>query len=77
MFCSSKPNICGRLLRCELLSLEARLRQVLSMLRVGVGVRFVAVRLSGLREQDERRRIGGLQAEGEVEQNERIEVEAA
>ena len=45
------------------------------MLRVCVGMRFFPVRLSCLREQDERRRIGGLQAECEVEQDERIEVE--
>ena len=38
-------------------------------------MRFVAVGLAGLREEDERRGIGRLQTEGEVEENEGIDIE--
>src|SRR5262249_47723220 len=45
------------------------------MLSVGFGVRLVAVGLARLREQDERRGLGGLEAGGEVQQDEGIHIE--
>ena len=54
-----------RLLRRELLSLEARLGQRFPVLRVGVDESLVAVGLPGLGEQNQRRRVGRLQAERE------------
>src|SRR2546422_4952029 len=63
------------LLRCQLLSLDACLAERLPVLRVRVGVRLVAIRLPGLGEQDQRGGVGRLQAEGEVQENERIDVE--
>ena len=45
------------------------------MLGVGEARHLVAVGLTGLRQQNQRRGIGGLGREGEVEQNERIDVE--
>src|SRR5882724_3806990 len=45
------------------------------MLRVGLRKRLVAIRLPRLREQDQRRRIGRLQAERQIEQDEWIEIE--
>jgi hypothetical protein len=65
----------GRLFRRQLLSLGARLRERLAVRGVGVGVRLVAIGLPGLGEQDQRCCIRRLQAEGEVEKNERLEVE--
>src|SRR6266704_545332 len=49
--------------------------EILAMLGVGDGMHFVAVGLSRLRQENERRGIGDLQAEGEVEQDEGIDVE--
>ena len=57
------------------LTLFAGMGEGLAMLGVGIGVGFVAVSLAGLREQDERRGVSGLQAERQIEQNERIDVE--
>lgn len=57
------------------LPLFARPGQGLPVLCIGVGVRLVAIRLSGLREENQRRRVGGLEAEGEVEEDERVDVE--
>jgi len=65
-----------RLLRRELLSLEARLGERFPVLRVRVREGLVAVGLPGLSEQDERRCVGGLQAEGEVQEDEGVDVEA-
>src|SRR6266567_5303399 len=45
------------------------------MQRVGFGVHLVAVRLAGLRQQDEWRGIGRLETEREVQQDEGIEIE--
>ena len=67
-------KLCG-LRRDERLVLRARGGEGLPVPRVGVGVRLVAVRLSGLRQQDERRGISCLQAEREIQQDEGIEVE--
>src|SRR6201981_2807587 len=47
----------------------------LTMFRVGEGMSGVAVGLAGLREQYEWSRICRLQAEGEVEEDERVDVE--
>lgn len=47
----------------------------LAVLGIGIGVGFVAVGLTGLREQDQRRGIGGLETEREIEQDEGIQVE--
>jgi hypothetical protein len=63
------------LLRGERLSLGTGCRQRFSVLCIGVGVGLVAVCLPGLGEQDERGRVGRLEAECEVEQNKRVEVE--
>jgi len=41
--------------------------KVFAMLGVGIRVGFVAIRLAGLRQQDEGCRIGGLEAECEIE----------
>ena len=49
--------------------------QLLAMLGVGDAVGLVAVSLARLGQKDQRRGIGGLSREGEVEQNERIDVE--
>jgi len=46
-----------------------------AMLRIGVSMRFVAVGLAGLREEDERRGIGRLQTEREVEEDKGIDIE--
>ncbi len=53
----------------------ADLVQIFAVQGVGVAMRLVAVGLPGLRQQDQRRRIGGLQRKGEIEQDEGIEVE--
>jgi len=50
--------------------------EFLPMFRVGEGVGFVAVGLTGLRQQDERRGISRLRAEREIEQDERVDIEA-
>jgi hypothetical protein len=60
-----KPEHLGRLLGGELLSLEARLRQCLAMLRIRIGMRLVAIGLPSLGEQDEWRGVRRLQAERE------------
>jgi hypothetical protein len=44
------------------LAILADLVQVLAVQGVGVAVRLIAVGLPGLRQQDQRRRIGGLPA---------------
>src|ERR1043166_5534811 len=46
-----------------------------AVLGVGVGERLVACCLPRLCEQDERRRVGGLEREREVEQDKRVWVE--
>ena len=58
-----------------LLALLADQVQLFAMLRVGEARHLVAVGLTGLRQQDQRRGIGGLGREGEIEQNEGIDVE--
>ena len=45
------------------------------MLGVGEARHLVAVGLTGLRQQNQRRGIGGLGREGEIEQNEGVDVE--
>jgi hypothetical protein len=45
------------------------LMQLLAVLGVGDAVGLVAVGLAGLGQKDQRRGIGGLSREGEVEQN--------
>ena len=57
------------------LPLLADLVEFLAMLGVGEARHLVPVGLTGLRQQDQGRGIGGLGREGEVEQNERIDVE--
>ena len=49
--------------------------QGFAMLCVGVGLGFVAGGLTCLGQQDQRRGVGRLQAERQVEQNERVHVE--
>src|ERR1700733_8063276 len=62
------------LLRGKCLLVLAQTMQVLAMFRIGDGVRLVAVGLTRLRQQNERRSIRRLQAEREVEQDERIDI---
>ena len=57
----------------QLLPIEALRRDGLPVLGVGLGMRLVAIRLPGLGEQDQRGGIGGLEAERQVEQDERID----
>ena len=45
--------------------------QGFAVLRIGVGLGFVAGRLTRLGQQDQRRGVGRLQAESQVEQDER------
>ena len=42
---------------------------------VGIGVRLVAIGLPRLRQQDQRCGVRGLQAEREIQEDERVEVE--
>jgi hypothetical protein len=62
--------------RLQVLAVLADRSQFFTMAGVGFGVGLVTIGLPGLGQQDQRRRIGCLQAEGEVEQNERIQIEA-
>lgn len=64
----------GRLFSSDLLTLNRGLGQSIAMVGVGLAQRLVPVRLSGLRQQDQRSRIGGLQGEGEIQQDERLGV---
>ena len=64
----------GGFVRGHLLPLLARQCQRFAMLGVGVGMRFVAVGLAGLRQKNERRGVGGLQAEGEVQKDKGIDI---
>src|SRR5207244_5205915 len=57
------------------LPIEARLGECLAVLRVRLGQHLVPVGLARLREQDQRRSVGGLRREREVEQDERVLVE--
>ena len=57
------------------LPLFAGQREGFAMLCVGIRMGLVAVRLAGLGQQDERRGVGGLQAERQIEQDERIDIE--
>jgi hypothetical protein len=45
------------------------------MLRIGLGVSFVPVRLSRLRKQNKWRCIGRLETEGQIKQNKGVDVE--
>jgi len=56
------------------LALFAGLSQGFAMLSVGFRMSLVAVRLPGLGQEDQRGRIGRLQAESQIEQDEGIEV---
>jgi len=65
----------GALLGSEDLPFFAGLGQVFSVLGIRFGMEFIPVRLPGLRQQDERCRIGGLKAECQVQEDEGIKVE--
>ena len=65
----------GRLLRRDRGPFLTSAMQSLTMFRVGEGMGRVAIGLARLREQDEWSRIRRLQAEGEVEEDEWIDVE--
>jgi hypothetical protein len=65
----------GRLVRRKRRPFLARAVQSLTMFRIGERMSRVAVGLAGLRQQDEWSRICRLQAEGEVEEDEWIDVE--
>ena len=65
----------GALFGSELCPFLAGPRQVFPMLGIGVGVGFVAIRLTRLGQQDQGCGVGGLQAEREIEQDEWIDVE--
>ena len=64
-----------RLLRCKRLPFLARTVQILTMFRIGEGMSGVAVSLSGLRQQYKWSGVCGLKAKGEVQENERVDVE--
>ncbi len=51
--------------------------QLFAMLGVGLRVDLVAVRLAGLRQENQWRGIGGLKTEGEIQENEGVEIEVA
>ena len=65
----------GALLEGGALLLRTRGGKGLAVLDVGLGEGLVAVGLPGLRQQDEWSRVCRLQAEGEVEEDERVDVE--
>jgi hypothetical protein len=65
----------GRLVRRKRRPFLARTVQSLTMFRIGQGMSRIAVGLAGLRQQYEWSRLCRLQAEGEVEEDERIDVE--
>ena len=75
VFCSTRTSSCAVCSAARILPLRGGRRERLPVLRVGHGVGLVAVGLSRLREQDQRRGVRGLQAERQVEQDEGIEVE--
>ncbi len=62
----------GGLLHRQGLALLAGAMQVFAMFGIGDGIGLVAVRLAGLGQQDQRCGIGGLGAEGQVQQDEGI-----
>ena len=64
-----------RLVHCKRRPFLARGVQSLTMFRIGASMSGVAVGLAGLRQQYEWSRICRLQAEGEVEEDEWIDVE--
>jgi hypothetical protein len=72
---SSIRRSSGATLDCRLLTLEALLGERLAVLRVRLGVELVPVRVPCLREQDQRRRVGGVGRERQVEQDERVRVD--
>ena len=57
------------------LTLQGQFGEVFPVLRIGDGVDLVPLSLPGLGQQDQRRCVRGLQAEGEVQENERVEAE--
>jgi hypothetical protein len=57
------------------LALGIGLCQRFTVLRIGIGLRLVAGGLTGLCQQNQRRGVGRLQAESEVQQDERVNVE--
>ena len=63
-------------LRRQILALRGRDGQVFPVLGIGLGVRLVPVGLAGLRQENQRRRIGRLETEGEIQEDEGIHVEA-
>ena len=65
----------GRLFRGEFLALHARSRDRLPVPRISIGERLVPICLPRLREQDQRRRVRRLEAEREVQEDKRIEIE--
>ena len=48
----------------------------LAVLSIGLCVDFIPVGLASLGEEDERGGVGGLEAEGEVQENERVKIKA-
>ena len=65
----------GRLFRRQFLPLFAGLREVFAVLRIGIGMGLVAIRLARLGEQNQRCRVGCLQAERQIQKYERIDIE--
>jgi hypothetical protein len=65
---------CFGLFAGEYLPFLAGTGDILAVLRIGHGVRLVTIRLTGLRQQDQRRGIGGLKAECEVQQDKGIDI---
>ena len=75
VFCSSSCLICSFCVLGDRLPVDPRLGQLLAVLSVRLGEHLVALGLPGLREQDQRRGVGGLGREREVEEDERVRVE--
>jgi len=67
--------VSSRVTRVSSVPLDAGGGQRLAMLGVRLGEGLVAVRLPRLGEQDQRRRVGGLGAERQVEQDEGVGIE--
>ena len=74
--CSGQCNSTSAAVCCgKRLALHAGPREVFAMRGVGLRVSLVAIRLAGLGQQDERRRVGGLEAERKIQQDEGIGIE--
>ena len=65
----------SRLFRSDGLALLGSESERFAVMRIGIGVRLIAIRLTRLGQQDQRRGVGGLETESEIKKNERIDIE--